>query len=51
LELSGQFHAPVTLTPGKEPPISTEYEDLVLLRAGLDALDKRKIVAGAEWNA
>ena len=27
-ELSGQFHAPVTLAPGKEPPISTEYEDL-----------------------
>jgi hypothetical protein len=41
----------VTLAPGKEPPISIENEDLVLLSAGLDALDKGKFLAGAEWNA
>jgi hypothetical protein len=31
--------------------MSIENEDFLFLGAGVDALDKGKIVAGAEWNA
>jgi hypothetical protein len=51
LEFSDRFYVPVTLGPIKELLISIENEDLVLLIAGLDVLDKGKFVAGAEWNA
>jgi hypothetical protein len=26
MEVSGQFHAPATLPPGKEPPVTIGYE-------------------------
>jgi hypothetical protein len=27
MEVIGQLHAPAALPPGKEPPVSIEYED------------------------
>jgi hypothetical protein len=38
MEVSGQFHVPAGLPPGKQPPLPIEYE-----ATGLDAMVKRKI--------
>jgi len=45
IELSGQLQAPVSLTPGKECPITHRIVELVGPRAGLNNLGKRKLLA------
>jgi hypothetical protein len=43
MEVSGQFHAPAALPPGKEPPGTHLLGGLVGPRAVLNAVVKRKI--------
>jgi hypothetical protein len=43
LEVSGQLHAPVALSPGKEPPDTRWIEGWFIPRTGVDTLAKRKI--------
>jgi hypothetical protein len=38
MEMRVQLHAPASLPPRKEPPISTRYD------AGWDAVEKKKIL-------
>jgi len=42
MEVSGQLHAPAALLPGKEPPGTHWIGGWLGLRAGLDAVVKRK---------
>jgi hypothetical protein len=49
MEVTGQLHAPVALYPGKEPLGTRLIGGWVGLRAGLDAVARRKI-AGPCWE-
>jgi hypothetical protein len=42
--VSGQLHAPAALPPGKEPPSTHGIGDWVGPRAGLDDVEKEKIL-------
>jgi hypothetical protein len=46
MEVSGLLHAPVALPPGERPSVPIGG-----LRAGLDAVEKRKILACRESNS
>jgi len=43
MEVSGQLHAPATLSTGTEPPVPILYESGWALRVGLEAVAKTKI--------
>jgi hypothetical protein len=44
MEVSGQLHAPAALPPGKGPPGTRWMGGWVGPRAGLDAVENRKIL-------
>jgi hypothetical protein len=42
MEVNVQFHAPVAISPGKEPPVHIGIGDSVDLTAGPEAVKKMK---------
>jgi hypothetical protein len=51
MEVTVQFDAPVALPPVKELPVPIRQGGLMGLRAGLDDMEKRKILLCRESNA
>jgi len=51
MKVSGQFHAPAILSPGKEPPMPTVEETEWALWPDLDAVAKRKSLPWHCWKS
>jgi hypothetical protein len=50
MEVSGQYHAPAALPPGKEPHSTHWIGGWVGPRISLDDVEKRKMLHCREWN-
>jgi hypothetical protein len=50
MQVSGQLHKPAALAPGREVPVPIQIGGCVGLRAGLEAVGKRKILSCRESN-